>query len=290
MQKILRDNPYTIGFLGLVGLGFITSIFQEMGGALSGVITQIGICGEGNSLCLAMFWITTLIFLLGFVLLIDFTRRHKRDLSLTAESITNQPIIRIWNYGNEDKFFSEINYAPYGWSGSDSDVGTFTDVEIDRKEGRYYDTLYVEVFNNPERISGIPTAIDVRSSIEWYNADESALIHQHYGRWFIPSPNLEKNKERLLYKDINSNGDPQKLHFAIKNKSEKRFFGLCRDRGDSGIIRDDRYKLTDEKYIVKIKLTGSNCFQEFKYRVERKNTKFSITEALTDESIKHKQE
>ena len=289
MQRIVREHPYTIAYLSLVGLAIIAASFQEIGSAMSGVIMQLNICRQGDSACLLVSWIVIITVLGVFSFLLDRIRRNKNQ-QLGSESIVLVPTIRTWNFGSEDKYFAEVNSAPYGWSGSDSDVGEFTDVKVDRKEGQNYDTLFIEVFNNPERINGIPTAVDVWSWVEWYSLDEKTLMREHSGRWWIPNPNLEKNKERLLYRDINANGDPQKLHFAIKAKTEKRFYGLCRDKGDRGIIRDDRYKLEDEQYIVKIKLTGSNIFQELKFRIERKGTKFSIMEALTDESKKHMQE
>lgn len=67
----LKEYTYTVGAIGLIVAALIGSTFQEIGGAMSGVITQLGLCKDGDSICLLRYWFLILGTILALGVLID---------------------------------------------------------------------------------------------------------------------------------------------------------------------------------------------------------------------------
>jgi len=64
LERLFKENPYTVAFLGLIGLGVVASTIQEIGTAMSGVFVQLGWCEQDNYVCKIAYWGLIVIILL----------------------------------------------------------------------------------------------------------------------------------------------------------------------------------------------------------------------------------
>lgn len=163
-----------------------------------------------------------------------------------------RPILRVKNYGSEEKPIYKTVALMNGMGG----VGN---IKID------YDTLFIVVFNAQKHRD----AKRVWSNVEWMDF-EGHIILSHQGRWHIANPQNVPKPEDLQYVDLDSNGHPEKLHFASINKTENNnyIYGLAREDISKESWDNPKYKIPIGTYVVKITLSGNNDVKQiFKYRV-----------------------
>jgi hypothetical protein len=166
-----------------------------------------------------------------------------------------KPILRVGRFGCEEKPIYKTFYDAYGVAQAHTTT--------------IYDTLYIQVFNAQK----YKDAKKVWANVEWLDMNGSVLL-SHQGRWHIANPENETKPENLQYVDLDSNGHPEKLHFACINKSkgDKFFYGLAREDISKESWDKPKYKLDKELYVVRITLRGNNDVkQEFKYIVSNNN-------------------
>jgi hypothetical protein len=191
----------------------------------------------GNIYSRAIFWgVITFFLILSLSLWILRLEGEKRQVE------EKKPIIGIKNFGHESKTM----YLPTGIS--DKQGGII-------QEMTNYDTAFIDFFIEKGNID----ALQVWAKVDWFDKEQNPLL-THQGRWHILKPWEEKDKEKLQFRNIYSNGHPERLHFACLNLShyDGCIYALERERGGKESWENKKYRIGggSDARICRITLQG----------------------------------
>jgi hypothetical protein len=118
MVDKLRRFRFTIIFAGAIATAALTSLFREIGVAMSGVMVQLGWCSQGNSLCLLERYSSVAFGLLFLGIILDLSvgkikARHNKPnlegLKLAEGAFINYPDHNYYNVTIEEYVFTLVN-------------------------------------------------------------------------------------------------------------------------------------------------------------------------------------
>lgn len=78
MDRFIKQNPYIVAALGLIGAGFVAASIQEIGVAMSGLFVQLDWCGQDNSACILAYWALIIIGILVLAIVLNWFHRRKQ--------------------------------------------------------------------------------------------------------------------------------------------------------------------------------------------------------------------